>query len=232
MVGLFVARSGSGPSPSTRAGAVVSRIRKAGDHLRQAFWSGQSLESFINRPRPSPSTRRRAVRCRRCANGSALRRPCPLLAGLRMHVEKVIDVAVRQGDRRIERRLLVLATVSSAGRFVGLCRHRRRRHDQLRSIAASPTPGAAQSSHRHGRRRCCDGNWPRRRRSGDYFYDRFTSGVDRQAPAARRGSPTNSRRSCRGSTSAGAGTMAGSVIASTSSGRHGRRRRAVMARST
>ena len=41
-------------------------------------------------------------------------------AGLQMRIEKVMDVTIAREVERLERRLLVLATVGSAGPFVGL----------------------------------------------------------------------------------------------------------------
>jgi biopolymer transport protein TolQ len=41
-------------------------------------------------------------------------------AGLQMRIEKVMDVTIAREIERLEQRLLVLATVGSAGPFVGL----------------------------------------------------------------------------------------------------------------
>ena len=41
-------------------------------------------------------------------------------AGLQMRIEKVMDVAIAREIEHMERRLLVLATVGSAGPFIGL----------------------------------------------------------------------------------------------------------------
>jgi biopolymer transport protein TolQ len=42
------------------------------------------------------------------------------IAGLQMRIEKVMQVSIAREIERLERRLLVLATVGSAGPFVGL----------------------------------------------------------------------------------------------------------------
>jgi len=42
------------------------------------------------------------------------------LAGLQMRIEKVMNVAIAREVEQMERRLLVLATVGSAGPFIGL----------------------------------------------------------------------------------------------------------------
>src|SRR5262249_59030762 len=47
-------------------------------------------------------------------------RPTRSFAGLQMRIEKVMDVTIMREIERLERRLLVLATVGSAGPFVGL----------------------------------------------------------------------------------------------------------------
>ena len=70
--------------------------------------------------------RARRIRWRRCssppcASGSAASRARPRsFAGLQMRIEKVMDVTIAREIERLERRLLVLATVGSAGPFIGL----------------------------------------------------------------------------------------------------------------
>jgi biopolymer transport protein TolQ len=46
--------------------------------------------------------------------------PHPALANLQMRIEKVMDVTIQREVERLDRRLLVLATVGSASPFVGL----------------------------------------------------------------------------------------------------------------
>ena len=92
------------------------------DRFEQAFWSGQSLEELYKLAVGAAD----AIRWRRCssppcANGSAASRAMPArFAGLQMRIEKVMDVTIAREIERLERRLLVLATVGSAGPFIGL----------------------------------------------------------------------------------------------------------------
>src|ERR1700733_14566457 len=100
---------------------LFSRIRKAGDHFEQAFWSGQSLEELYKSlsAKPEHSTGVLFVAAmrewKRSFEGHARS-----FAGLQMRIEKVMAVATAREIEHMERRLLGLATVGSAGPFIGL----------------------------------------------------------------------------------------------------------------
>ena len=100
---------------------LFARIRKAGDHFEQAFWSGQSLEELYKSlsAKPEHSTGVLFVAAmrewKRSFEGHARS-----FAGLQMRIEKVMEVTIAREVERLEKRLLVLATVGSAGPFVGL----------------------------------------------------------------------------------------------------------------
>jgi biopolymer transport protein TolQ len=100
---------------------LFKRIRKSGDHFEQAFWSGQSLEDLYKSlaAKPEHSTGVLFVAAmrewKRSFEGHARS-----FAGLQMRIEKVMDVAIAREIEHMERRLLVLATVGSAGPFIGL----------------------------------------------------------------------------------------------------------------
>jgi biopolymer transport protein TolQ len=100
---------------------LFRRIRKAADSFEQAFWSGQSLEELYTSlaAKPGHSTGALFVAAmrewKRSFEGHARS-----FAGLQMRIEKVMDVAIAREVEHMERRLLVLATVGSAGPFVGL----------------------------------------------------------------------------------------------------------------
>jgi biopolymer transport protein TolQ len=87
----------------------------------QAFWSGQSLEELYTSlaAKPGHSTGALFVAAmrewKRSFEGHARS-----FAGLQMRIEKVMDVAIAREIEHMERRLLVLATVGSAGPFIGL----------------------------------------------------------------------------------------------------------------
>jgi biopolymer transport protein TolQ len=100
---------------------LFRRIRKAADSFDQAFWSGQSLEELYTSlaAKPGHSTGALFVAAmrewKRSFEGHARS-----FAGLQMRIEKVMDVAIAREVEHMERRLLVLATVGSAGPFIGL----------------------------------------------------------------------------------------------------------------
>ena len=100
---------------------LYMRTRRAMDRFEQSFWSGQSLEelykSLSSRPTHSMAALFVAAmrEWKRSFEGQSRS-----FAGLQMRIEKVMDVTIAREVERLERRLLVLATVGSAGRFVGL----------------------------------------------------------------------------------------------------------------
>jgi biopolymer transport protein TolQ len=100
---------------------LYGRTRKAMDRFEQAFWSGQSLEELYRNlsartNHSMPALFVAAMReWKRSLEGQARS-----FAGLQMRIEKVMDVSIAREIERLERRLLVLATVGSSGPFVGL----------------------------------------------------------------------------------------------------------------
>jgi biopolymer transport protein TolQ len=100
---------------------LYRRTRRAMDAFEQAFWSGQSLEelyrSLSSRPTHSMAALFVAAmrEWKRSFEGTARS-----FAGLQMRIEKVMDVTIAREIERLEARLLVLATVGSAGPFIGL----------------------------------------------------------------------------------------------------------------
>jgi biopolymer transport protein TolQ len=100
---------------------LYARTRRAMDTFEQAFWSGQSLEELYRSlaSRPTHSMAALFVAAMREWKRSLEGQPRSF-AGLQMRIEKVMDVTIQREIARLERRLLVLATVGSAGPFVGL----------------------------------------------------------------------------------------------------------------
>jgi biopolymer transport protein TolQ len=100
---------------------LFSRTRKAMDRFEQAFWSGQSLEELYRSLSSRANTAMAALfvagmrEWKRSFEGQVRS-----FAGLQMRIEKVMDVTITREIERLERRLLVLATVGSAGPFIGL----------------------------------------------------------------------------------------------------------------
>jgi biopolymer transport protein TolQ len=100
---------------------LFGRTSRAMDRFEQAFWSGQSLEDLYRNVSARPAQSMAACfvaamrEWKRSFEGQSRS-----FAGLQMRIEKVMNVTIAREIDRLERRLLVLATVGSAGPFVGL----------------------------------------------------------------------------------------------------------------
>ena len=100
---------------------LFNRSRHAMDRFEKNFWSGQSLEELYRSlsERPTYSMAALFVAAMREWKRS-FESQVRSFAGLQMRIEKVMEVTIAREIERLERRLLVLATVGSAGPFVGL----------------------------------------------------------------------------------------------------------------
>jgi biopolymer transport protein TolQ len=100
---------------------LYRRTRQTMDRFEQMFWSGQSLDELYRTmsARPTDSMPALFVAAMREWKRS-LESHVHSFSGLQMRIEKVMDVTIQREIERLERRLLVLATVGSAGPFVGL----------------------------------------------------------------------------------------------------------------
>jgi biopolymer transport protein TolQ len=100
---------------------LFTRSNRAMNRFEQAFWSGQSLEELYRSLSSKPTHSMAALfvaamrEWKRSFEGQSRS-----FAGLQMRIEKVMDVTIAREIERLERRLLVLATVGSAGPFIGL----------------------------------------------------------------------------------------------------------------
>ncbi len=100
---------------------LYTRTRRAMDRFEQAFWSGQSLDELYRALSSRPAHSMAALfvaamrEWKRSFEGNAR-----TIGGLQMRIEKVMEVTIAREVERLERRLLVLATIGSAGPFVGL----------------------------------------------------------------------------------------------------------------
>src|SRR5258705_10391647 len=91
------------------------------DRFEQASWSGQSIEELYRELSAKP--RQSMAACFVAAMREwkrSFESQSRSFAGLQMRIEKVMNVSIAREVERLERRLLVLATVGSAGPFVGL----------------------------------------------------------------------------------------------------------------
>jgi biopolymer transport protein TolQ len=100
---------------------LFARTKRDTDRFEQAFWSGQSLEELYRSLAAKPSHSMAALFVAAMREWKrSFESPNKAFAGLQMRIEKVMDVSIAREIERMERRLLVLATVGSAGPFVGL----------------------------------------------------------------------------------------------------------------
>jgi len=100
---------------------LYSRMRKQLDRFEKTFWSGQSLEELYRSlsgrtPQGMAAVFVAAMREWKRSFEAGARSQF----GLQSRIDKVIDVTIAREVGRLEGRLLVLATVGSAGPFVGL----------------------------------------------------------------------------------------------------------------
>src|SRR5215831_13318792 len=100
---------------------LYARTTRAMNGFEQTFWSGQSLEELYRMvsARPAHSMAALFVAAMREWKRSFEGQPRSF-TGLQMRIEKVMDVTIMREIERLERRLLVLATVGSASPFIGL----------------------------------------------------------------------------------------------------------------
>ena len=94
---------------------LYSRTKRAMDRFEQAFWSGQSIEELYRSlsAKPTQSMAACFVAAMREWKRS-FESQSRSFAGLQMRIEKVMNVSIAREVERLERRLLVLATVGSA----------------------------------------------------------------------------------------------------------------------
>ena len=100
---------------------LFSRMRRQMDRFEKVFWSGQSLEELYRSlsgrtPSGMAAIFVSAMREWKRSFEAGARSPF----GLQSRIEKVLDVTISRETSRLERQLGFLATVGSAGPFVGL----------------------------------------------------------------------------------------------------------------
>ena len=100
---------------------LFNRSNRAMNRFEQAFWSGQSLEELYRSLSSKPTHSMAALFVAAMREWKrSFETQSRSFAGLQMRIEKVMDVTIAREIERLERRLLVLATVGSAGPFIGL----------------------------------------------------------------------------------------------------------------
>ncbi len=100
---------------------LFGRIRRQIERFEKVFWSGQSLEELYRSLASRPATSMAALfvaAMREWKRSFESGAKSPI--GLQMRIDKVLDVTLAREAERMESRLLFLATVGSAGPFIGL----------------------------------------------------------------------------------------------------------------
>ena len=98
---------------------LFRRSAKAADRFEEVFWSGQSLEELYRALAERANGGMAAVfvaamrEWKRSFEGGRV-------ANLAQRIDKVVDVTIQREVERLESKLLVLATISSAAPFIGL----------------------------------------------------------------------------------------------------------------
>jgi biopolymer transport protein TolQ len=100
---------------------LFSRTRRAMDRFEEVFWSGQSLEELYRSLADRQATGLPAVfvaamrEWKRSFEGGGRS-----VASLSQRIDKVLDVTIQREVDRLDSKLLVLASIGSAGPYIGL----------------------------------------------------------------------------------------------------------------
>lgn len=123
---------------------LLKQAENSMDRFEESFWSGNSLEDLYNALANRPTTAMASLfvaamrewkRSFSTASSSFM--------GLQARIEKVLDVSIAREVERLESQLLVLASIASAGPFVGLFGTVWGIMSSFRSIAASKNTSLA-----------------------------------------------------------------------------------------
>ena len=100
---------------------MYARVQRAMDKFETVFWSGTSLEELYSTlsARPAQGMASLFVAAMREWKRSVQNVGSSFM-GLQARIDKVLDVSIAREVERLEANLLFLATVASAGPFVGL----------------------------------------------------------------------------------------------------------------
>ena len=100
---------------------AFSRMRRALDRFEQVFWSGQSLEDLYRTLADRNTIGMGSIFVAAMREWKkSFERGARSPIGLQMRIEKSMDVALTREMETLEARLTSLATIGSAGPFVGL----------------------------------------------------------------------------------------------------------------
>jgi biopolymer transport protein TolQ len=153
---------------------LYGRTKRAMDRFEQAFWSGQSIEELYRALSAKPTQSMAACFV-------AAMREWKRSFESQMRIEKVMNVSIAREVERLERRLLVLATVGSAGPFVGLFGTVWGIMSSFQSIAASKNTSLAVVAPGIAEALFATAIGLIAAIPATIFYNKFTSEVNRQA---------------------------------------------------
>jgi biopolymer transport protein TolQ len=123
---------------------LFRRFRSEMDSFEQVFWSGQSLEELYGTLSQKPNAAAAALFVSAMREWKrSFQNTASSFRGLHARIDKVLDVSIAREVERLESNLLFLATVASAGPFVGLFGTVWGIMTSFRSIAASKNTSLA-----------------------------------------------------------------------------------------
>jgi biopolymer transport protein TolQ len=123
---------------------LMRRVVNEMDRFEETFWSGNSLEDLyqlLSQQQPSGMGALFVAAMREWKRSFSS--AASAFMGLQARIEKVLDVTIAREVERLESQLLVLASVASAGPFVGLFGTVWGIMSSFRSIAASKNTSLA-----------------------------------------------------------------------------------------
>jgi biopolymer transport protein TolQ len=100
---------------------LFARTKRAMDRFEEIFWSGQSLEELYLNLQSRPNAGLASVfvaamrEWKRSFEGTGRS-----VASLAQRIDKVLDVTIQREVERLEGKLMVLASIGSAGPYIGL----------------------------------------------------------------------------------------------------------------
>ena len=123
---------------------LFSKTEKAMDRFEDSFWSGNSLEELYQTLSTTPTTAMASLFVAAMREWKrSFTTASTAFMGLQARIEKVLDVSIAREVEKLESQLLVLASVASAGPFVGLFGTVWGIMTAFRSIAASKNTSLA-----------------------------------------------------------------------------------------
>ena len=161
---------------------LYRKFKNEMENFEQVFWSGQSLEELYTSLSSKLNTGAAALFVAAMREWKrSFQQAAGSFRGLHARIDKVLDVSIAREVERLERRLLVLATVGSAGPFVGLFGTVWGIMSSFQSIAASKNTSLAVVAPGIAEALFATAIGLIAAIPATIFYNKFTSEVNRQA---------------------------------------------------